>query len=123
ATRGPVHVGACADPVAVLERVRGGGALAGLALNPETPLERVRPFLGDIDLLLVMTVHPGRGGQHIVSGWRDRIAEARRMRTEAGAAFLIAGGGGIKSVQASAAGVDGGGGVVCGGAPSGGPGV
>src|SRR5215475_5575379 len=103
ANRVTVHVEACADPAAVLESVREGGALAGLALNPETPLERVLPFLGDIDLLLVMTVHPGRGGQHIVSGWRERIADARRMRTEAGASFLIEVDGGIKSFNASQA--------------------
>ena len=103
ANRVTVHVEACPDPPAVLEIVRERGALAGLALNPETPLECVRPFLGDIDLLLVMTVHPGRGGQHIVTGWQERIADARRMRGEAGASFLIEVDGGIKSFNASQA--------------------
>src|SRR5262249_61240524 len=72
ANRVTVHVQACADPVAVLESVREGGAPAGLALNPETPLAHVRPFLRDIDLLLVLPVHPGRGGQHLASAWRVR---------------------------------------------------
>src|SRR5262249_51583480 len=103
ANRVTVHVEACADPAAVLESVREGGARAGLALNPETPLELVRPFLGDIDLLLVMTVHPGRGGQHIVTGWQERIADARRMRGEAGAALLLQVGGRLQSFHAAQA--------------------
>ncbi len=103
ANRVTVHVEACADPAAVLRGVREAGALSGLALNPETSLERVRPFLGDIDLLLVMTVHPGRGGQHIEPGWQERVSSARRMRAEAGSAFLIEVDGGIKSFNASRA--------------------
>jgi ribulose-phosphate 3-epimerase len=103
ANRITVHVEACADPADVLGAVRDAGALSGLALNPETPVERVRPFLGDIDLLLVMTVHPGRGGQHIEPGWRDRLDLARRMRAEAGSDFLIEVDGGIKSFNASQA--------------------
>ena len=63
----------------------------------------MRPFLGDIDLLLVMTVHPGRGGQHIEPGWQDRLDLARRMRAEAGSDFLIEVDGGIKSFNASQA--------------------
>jgi ribulose-phosphate 3-epimerase len=103
ANRITVHVEACANPDDVLEAVRDAGALSGLALNPETPMERVRPFLGDIDLLLVMTVHPGRGGQHIEAGWQDRIGTARRMREEAGSKFLIEVDGGIKSFNAAQA--------------------
>jgi ribulose-phosphate 3-epimerase len=106
-----IHVEAesCRDPAMVLRAIRDARALAGLALNPETPLEAVRPFLGDIDLLLVMTVHPGRGGQSIEPGWEDRVATARRMREEAHAAFLIEVDGGIKAfnaAQAVAAGAD-----------------
>ena len=100
ASRITVHVEACADPADVLGAVRDAGALCGLALNPETPVEHARPFLGDIDLLLVMTVHPGRGGQHIESGWQDRVGEARRMRTETGSKFLIEVDGGIKAFNA-----------------------
>jgi ribulose-phosphate 3-epimerase len=100
ANRITVHVEACADPAGVLGAVREAGALPGLALNPETPLERVRPFLGAIDLLLVMTVHPGRGGQHIELGWHERVVDACHMRTEAGAAFVIEVDGGIKAFNA-----------------------
>jgi ribulose-phosphate 3-epimerase len=105
AERVTVHVEAeaCGDPAAVLRGIRDAGALAGLALNPDTPLEAVRPFLGTIDLLLVMTVHPGKGGQTIEPGWEERIATARGMRTAAGAEFLIEVDGGIKAFNAERA--------------------
>ena len=96
ADRVTVHVEACADVPAVLRVVRQEGAQPGLALNPPTPLERVQPFLGLVDMLLVMTVHPGWGGQPIVDGWQSRIARARQLRAEAGAHFLIEVDGGIK---------------------------
>jgi ribulose-phosphate 3-epimerase len=57
------HVEAPGDPVAVIDAIHGAGVKAGLAVNPETPAEAVHPYLDRIDLLLVMTVHPGRGGQ------------------------------------------------------------
>src|SRR5262245_1613683 len=100
-----IHVEAesCRDPAMVLRAIHGAGALAGLAVNPETPIDAVRPFLGDIDLLLVMTVHPGKGGQSIEPGWEDRVATARRMREEARASFLIEVDGGIKAFNAARA--------------------
>jgi len=57
------HVEAAEEPGAVIAAVHAAGRRAGLALNPETPAESVHPFLDQIDLLLVMTVHPGFGGQ------------------------------------------------------------
>lgn len=111
ANRVTVHVEAeaCGDPAAVLRMIRQAGAMAGLALNPDTSLDLVRPFLRDIDLLLVMTVHPGKGGQSIETGWEERVRTARRLREEVGAAFLIEVDGGIKAFnagQAVAAGAD-----------------
>jgi ribulose-phosphate 3-epimerase len=111
ADRLTVHVEAeaCDDPAGVLRAVRDAGALAGLAINPETPLEAARPYLHAIDLLLVMTVHPGKGGQHIEPGFEERIATACRMRRDAQASFLVEVDGGIKAFnagQAVAAGAD-----------------
>jgi ribulose-phosphate 3-epimerase len=111
ANRVTIHVEAesCDDPAAVLRTIRDAGALPGLAVNPETRLEEARPYLADVALLLVMTVHPGKGGQHIVAGWEERVAQARRMREEAKASFLIEVDGGIKAfnaAQAVAAGAD-----------------
>ncbi len=57
------HVEASDDPRPILKRLRSLGAVAGLAVNPDTPLEAVEPFADDCDLVLVMSVHPGFGGQ------------------------------------------------------------
>jgi ribulose-phosphate 3-epimerase len=57
------HVEAGDDPDAVIDAIRAAGKQPGLAVNPETAAEAVHPFLDRIDLLLVMTVHPGFGGQ------------------------------------------------------------
>ena len=104
-----VHVEATGDTAAVLAAIRAAGARPGLALNPPTPLERVRPYLDAIDLLLVMTVNPGWGGQPFVDGSMEKIAAARALRAEAGAAFDIEVDGGIKAhnaAEAAAAGAD-----------------
>jgi ribulose-phosphate 3-epimerase len=58
-----IHVEAVSDARPVLERIRSLGALAGLALNPPTPLSAAEKCLGDCDLILVMSVMPGFGGQ------------------------------------------------------------
>jgi ribulose-phosphate 3-epimerase len=95
ADRLTVHVEACPDVGAALEAIRDLGAKAGLSLNPPTPMDRVRPYLGQIDLLLVMSVNPGWGGQPFVEGSMERLATARRMRAESGSDFLIEVDGGI----------------------------
>jgi ribulose-phosphate 3-epimerase len=98
-----VHVEASGDTAAVLAAVRDAGAKPGLAVNPPTPLERVRPFLGGIDLLLVMSVNPGWGGQPFVDGSMEKLAAARRLRDETGGRFAIEVDGGIKPHNAAAA--------------------
>ena len=98
-----VHVEADTDVGAVLAAIRAAGARPGLALNPPTPLARVRPFLGLIDLLLVMSVNPGWGGQPFVDGSMEKLAEARQLRAEHAARFVIEVDGGIKPHNAGAA--------------------
>ena len=89
ATGVTVHVEACADAPAVVAAIRERGVRVGLALNPPTPLEEVRPFVDLIDLLLVMSVNPGWGGQPFVDGSMEKLAAARRMRAETAARFAI----------------------------------
>lgn len=72
-----VHVEAPHDVRATLRRIRAAGKSAGLALNPDTPLEKVVPFYGEFDLLLIMTVHPGFGGQPFRTDLLPKIAAAR----------------------------------------------
>jgi ribulose-phosphate 3-epimerase len=104
-----VHVEACDDVPAVLARIRAAGVRPGLALNPPTPIERVRPYLGLVDLLLVMSVNPGWGGQSFVDGSLAKLGAAARMRREAAAHFVIEVDGGIKThnaAEVAAAGAD-----------------
>ena len=98
-----VHVEAPTDLHATLAAIRECGADAGLALNPPTPLEAVRPYLGEIDLLLVMSVNPGWGGQPFVEGSMEKFAAARRLRDESGHRFVIEVDGGIKTHNAAEA--------------------
>ena len=98
-----VHVEASTDVAATLSGIHGAGARPGLALNPPTPLERIRPFADRIDLLLVMSVNPGWGGQPFVEGSLEKLTAARRLRRETGARFLIEVDGGIKPHNAAAA--------------------
>ena len=109
ANRITVHVEACRDVPATLALIRQAGAIPGLSLNPPTGMERVAPFVGGADLLLVMTVNPGWGGQPIVEGAMEKIASARTLRDRLGGKFLIEVDGGIKSHNAAhaiAAGAD-----------------
>jgi ribulose-phosphate 3-epimerase len=95
ADRITVHVEACPDVPGVLDAIRAAGALPGLSLKPKTGLDAVRPFLASIDLLLVMSVEPGWGGQKFIEESIGRIEALRRLRTETGSRFLIEVDGGI----------------------------
>lgn len=77
-------------------RIGEAGAAAGLAVNPDTPLEHVRELLGDIDLLLMMTVFPGFGGQKFISDVLGKISEASEAREAGGYRYVIEVDGGIK---------------------------
>jgi len=103
ADRITVHVEVADDPRPLAAAIRDAGAVPGLSLNPPTPVERVRSFVADFDLLLVMTVNPGWGGQPIVDGAMEKIAEARRLRDHLHADFLIEVDGGIKRHNAAEA--------------------
>jgi ribulose-phosphate 3-epimerase len=63
------------DVQKTLQQIRDGGCRVGLTLNPETSIETIEPFLGKFDMLLVMTVHPGFGGQPFRA---DQMAKVRR---------------------------------------------
>jgi ribulose-phosphate 3-epimerase len=77
-----------------LAAIRERGMLAGLALNPGTPLALVEEVVADVDLLLVMTVNPGFGGQSYLPGSTDRIGRARALLSaRASRAFLEVDGG------------------------------
>lgn len=76
------HVEATQAPVRLARELHRLGAQAGLALRPATPLEAVESVLGELDLLLVMTVEPGFGGQQFIEGMLPKIKRARSLISE-----------------------------------------
>ncbi len=98
-----VHLEAKHDVAATLRAIREAGCLAGLAINPGTSLAGAREYLPNIDLLLVMTVNPGFGGQEFIASTMDKVSEAARLRQENGWTFHIEVDGGIKADTARVA--------------------
>ena len=74
-----VHVEACSHLHRVVTMIREAGARAGVSLNPATPLAQVEPILPDIDLLLVMSVNPGFGGQSFIGSVLPKIRRAGEL--------------------------------------------
>lgn len=87
-----IHIEAVPQPGELLRRIRTGGAAAGLALNPQTPVAAVRDHLDECDLVLVMSVEPGFGGQEFLPISLDKT---RELRSILGPEALIAIDGGI----------------------------
>lgn len=74
-----VHQEACRHLHRTIARIHELGAKAGVALNPATPLSTLTDILGDVDLVLIMTVNPGFGGQKFIERSMDKIKECREM--------------------------------------------
>jgi ribulose-phosphate 3-epimerase len=89
------HVEADDDPADVIAAIRRAGRGAGLALNPETPAEAAHPFLEQLDLLLVMTVNPGWGGQPFMTEVLPKLAALRHEAEARGLDLPIGVDGGV----------------------------
>lgn len=74
-----IHIEAVPEPRPVLERIRASGAMAGLALNPGTPLELITPVLDACDIVLVMSVQPGFGGQKFQTVALEKLRRLREL--------------------------------------------
>jgi ribulose-phosphate 3-epimerase len=95
ADRITIHIEPEYDHAAALGAIRAHGCTAGISLNPGTPAEAVEPLLGLVDLVLVMTVQPGFGGQHFREDMLPKIAQVDRWRGERKLALRIEVDGGI----------------------------
>lgn len=87
------HVEATEKADECIEKIHALGKKAGISLNPKTPVEAVKPYLDKVDMVLVMSVNPGYGGQSYIEEVNPKIAELRRL---CGEDFLIEVDGGIK---------------------------
>ncbi|MCM1308192.1 MAG: ribulose-phosphate 3-epimerase [Butyrivibrio sp.] len=90
-----VHIEACGNVRETLEAIKELGAVAGLAFNPETPVDRLKPYLPYAGQALLMSVHPGFGGQKFIEASYERLAVLSRLRTEMGLDFPIEIDGGV----------------------------
>lgn len=94
----------CADDVASgIEAIHEAGKKAGLSLKPGTPVERITPFLARVEMVLVMSVEPGFGGQSFMESALTKIATLKRLREQEGLRFLIEVDGGVNAVHAAPA--------------------
>ena len=91
-----VHAEACPHLHRTLAQIRDLGKRAVVAINPATPLEAIEWVLGDVDMVLVMSVNPGFGGQRLIASALAKVAQLRRMLDERGLHVDIEVDGGIK---------------------------
>ena len=91
-----VHLEACPDVRKTLTEIQDLGIMAGLSICPETPVEEIREYLEYVDMILIMSVHPGAGGQKFMEESLDRIRETRKMIEESGKEIDIQVDGGVK---------------------------
>ena len=92
-----IHPDTCADPNATLRKIRQLGAKASIAVNPDVPLIKIAGCLTDVDMILMMTVFPGFGGQAFIPDVLPKIAEARKLVVGHKPSVLIEVDGGIKT--------------------------
>ena len=95
------HLESNSDPDAVLDKIIQCGKRTGLAINPDTPFERVIPYLDRLDLLLVMTIFPGFGGQKLMPETLTKVQQAVAYRAEKDLHYRIEVDGGVNADTAA----------------------
>ncbi|MDD5945214.1 MAG: ribulose-phosphate 3-epimerase [Clostridia bacterium] len=91
------HVEATDDPKGTIDKIKSLGVRAGITIKPNTNVSAIEPYLGDVSLVLVMTVEPGFGGQKLMPECLDKISELKRIREEKGYDYEIEVDGGVGS--------------------------
>jgi len=91
-----VHVEACPHLHRTVQSIKERGVKAGVTLNPATSLTTVEEIIGEADLLLVMSVNPGFGGQQFIPAVLEKIIRARQLLARGGSAALLEVDGGVK---------------------------
>lgn len=97
-----VHYEACTHLHRTLQAIKAEGMKAGVALNPHTPVSVLEDIIQDIDVLLIMSVNPGFGGQSFIENTYKKVRQAKALIEAAGATTLIEVDGGVSSKNAHA---------------------
>jgi ribulose-phosphate 3-epimerase len=92
-----IHPDTCVNPNATLQKIRALGAKTSIAVNPDVPLNRVAGCFDDIDMVLMMTVFPGFGGQAFIADVLPKITDVRKLLDARNPGVLIEVDGGIKT--------------------------
>ncbi|MDP2601786.1 MAG: ribulose-phosphate 3-epimerase [Deltaproteobacteria bacterium] len=92
-----IHPETCANPNTTLRKIRDLGAKASIAVNPDVPLSRVEACFADIDMILMMTVFPGFGGQAFIPDVLSKIEEVRKLIDRRKLSIFVEVDGGIKA--------------------------
>lgn len=104
-----VHQEACIHLHRTVQHIKAMGVKAGVSVNPATPVSMLSCILDDVDLVLIMSVNPGFGGQKFIPGALDKVRELAELRARRGLEFAIEIDGGVSldnAAQVMAAGVD-----------------
>ena len=98
-----VHAEACKHLDATIDLIKANGVMAGVALNPATPVASIEHVLDKVDMVLIMTVNPGFGGQKLIPYTLDKVRELNSLATEKGLKLDIEVDGGInlKTIEAA----------------------
>ena len=96
-----VHYEACTHLHRTLQAIRSEGMMAGVAINPHTPVSALIDILCDVDLVLLMSVNPGFGGQSFIENTFAKLSQLKAMREERGHKFLIEIDGGVNDSNAA----------------------
>lgn len=73
------HIEAAKNPAKIIQQIKNEEAMVGISLKPRTPVERIKQFLKDVDLVLVMTVEPGEGGQKLMPEMLEKVRKIRKL--------------------------------------------
>ncbi|MGN0306892.1 MAG: ribulose-phosphate 3-epimerase [Lachnospiraceae bacterium] len=79
-----IHLEACSDVKATLDKIHQSGVKAGITIKPATPAESLIPYLDQVEMILLMSVEPGFGGQKYIEGSTDKIRRVRELLKERG---------------------------------------
>lgn len=90
-----VHYEACEDLDATIDAIRKAGVKAAVTLCPETPLDRLEPYLDQVDMVLVMSVRPGFGGQKLIPETLEKVKQLKRLRDARNLCYAIEIDGGV----------------------------
>ena len=95
-----VHYEVCTHLHRTLQNIKVNGMKAGVAVNPHTSIDLLKDILSDVDLVLIMSVNPGFGGQSFIENTYKKIKNLKKMREESGSNFIIEVDGGVNNMNA-----------------------